>query len=494
MTNACPRCGLARASSRLALCPACLFADDTPEPTPSDPPGLVLEAEIGRGGMGRVFRARHVRLHRVVAVKFLPQELEGDPTFQARFAREARALALFSHPNIVSVHDFGTTPDGESFLVMEFVPGGPLSSYIPMPLDEALRATAEICDALDYAHARGIVHRDLKPANVLFDDSKHVKLVDFGIARFKESALPSDRLTGKLDVLGTPGYLAPEAREGAPPDPRMDVFSAGVLLCVLLTGELPDAELTRVPSSLRAVVRRATASDPSARFPSAFDLRRALPVAHESAEPPSSLQELDRLAPEEQSWLRAVALTLTGATALSLYALLTSITPRVVAESDALPFVVFGAQKLAGGGVYTRARFETFPVLSAALSWAIALAAYGVLRGHWRTAGIERATPDRRLPYARPVLMFGIFLDAIFVGRMALERNHPTELVNYVPVLGGVLELVMVYLVWSAVLEALRTKRPLTREPVLWLGLALSLIPPAVSFGEILFSASGSPR
>jgi hypothetical protein len=295
-------------------------------------------------------------------------------------------------------------------------------------------------------------------------------------------------------VLGTPGYSAPEAREGAPPDPRMDVFSAGVLLCVLVTGELPDAELSRVPSSLRAVVRKATARDPSARFARAFDLRRALPVAHASVEPSSRSRELDRLAPEEQSWLRAVALTLTGATALSLYALLTSITPRVVAESDALPFVVFGVQKLPGGGVYTRARFETFPVLSAALSWAIALAAYGVLRGHWRRAGIERETPDRSLSNARRVLMFGVFLDAIFIGRLALERGHPTELVHYVPVLGGVLELVMVYLVWSAVLEALRTKRPLTREPVLWLGLALSLIPPAISFAEILFSASGNPR
>ncbi len=491
MTHACPRCGLDGASSGIALCPACLFADDAPEPIPSNPPGIVLETEIGRGGMGRVFRARHVRLQRAVAVKFLTPELESDATFQARFAREARALALFSHPNIVAVHDFGTTPDGESFLVMELVSGGPVSSRIPMPLEEALRSTAEICDALDYAHARGIVHRDLKPANVLFDDRNHVKLVDFGIARFAESVLESDRLTGKLHVLGTPGYLAPEAREGAPPDPRMDVFSAGVLLCVLLTGELPDAELSGIPSSLRAVVRRATATDPRARFAGAFDMRCALP-AQASIAPSSGSQGRERLAPEEQSWLRAVALTLTGATALSLYALLTSITPRVIAESDALPFLAFGAQKLTGGGVYTRARFETFPVLSAALSWAIAFAAYGLLRGHWRTAGIERATPNQRLPNAPVVLAFGFLLDAIFVGRQVLMRAHPTDLVNYVPVLGGVLELVMVYLVWSAVLEALRTERPLLREPVLWLGLALSLVPPVVSFGEILFSAPGN--
>jgi serine/threonine-protein kinase len=490
--NACPRCGLARTGSRLALCPACLLADDGPDPVPADPPGIVLEAELGRGGMGRVFRARHVRLDRPVAVKFLPPELESNPTFQARFAREARSLALLSHPNIVGVHDFGTTPDGDSYLVMEFVPGGTLQSRIPMALDDALRVTSELCNALEYAHARGIVHRDLKPANVLFDEYGHVKLADFGIARFAESAAASDTLTGKLEVFGTPGYLAPEAREGAPPDNRMDIFSIGVLLCVLLTGDLPDAELARVPSTVRAVVRRATAREPGARFARAADLRRALPTVRDPATAATSVVA-EPLPPEEQSWLRAVALTLTGSTALSLYAGLTSITPRVVPESDALPFVAFGAERLPGGGVYTRARFETFPVLVAALSWAVALAAYGLLRGHWRKTGLHTEDPHRKLPNTASVLYVGVFLDMMFVGRLLLERAGARGVGTYVPVLGGLLELVMVYLVWSSALEALRTARPLVREPALWLGLFLALVPPAISFSAILFTGSVAP-
>jgi predicted Ser/Thr protein kinase len=491
MTNACPRCGLAGASSRLALCPACLFADDATEPVPADPPGIVLEWELGRGGMGRVFRGRHVRLDRAVAVKFLPKELQNNPTFQARFAREARSLALLSHANIVGVHDFGTTVGGESFLVMEFVPGGTLAGRIPMPASEAVRVTAELCDALDYAHERGIVHRDLKPANVLFDDAGHVKLADFGIARFAESATESNTLTGKLEVLGTPGYLAPEARAGAAPDIRMDVYSLGVLLCVLLTGELPDAELAQVPATLRSVIRRATASDPNARFARVADLRRALPAVLDAT--PSRADAGVALPPEEQSWLRAVALTLSGATALSLYAALASITPRVVAESDALPFVAFGAEKLPGGGVYTRARFETVPVLVAALSWAIALAAYGLLRGHWRKVGLDRAEPNRKLPGTRGVLFLGVFLDVMFVGRIFLVRTASAGLGSYVPVLGGVLELVMVYLVWTCALEALRTSRRLFHEPALWVGLSLALVPPVISFSAILFMGSAPP-
>jgi serine/threonine-protein kinase len=150
--SACPRCGLG--TDTLALCPRCFLAEDE-APVPTAPPGLVLEAEIGRGAMGRVFRARHVRLDRPVAVKFLPPALADDPAFEARFAREARALARLSHPHVVGVHDFGTTETGESYLVMELVPGGTLSGRLPLPADEALRVAGEICDGLAYAHARG---------------------------------------------------------------------------------------------------------------------------------------------------------------------------------------------------------------------------------------------------------------------------------------------------------------------------------------------------
>jgi eukaryotic-like serine/threonine-protein kinase len=182
------------------------------------------------------------------------------------------------------------------------------------------------------------------------------------------------------------------------------------------------------------------------------------------------------------SWQRAVALTLAGASAVALYALLVSVTPRVLEAHENLPFVVLGAEPLADGRVATRARFETVPTLAAAGAFALALAGYGLLRRHWRHAGVETSTPDRPLVGAGVVLRMGLLLDAGFVFRLVIVRTPAGVLGTYMPVVGGVLELLMVYLLWMAVLEALRTGRPLRREPVLWLGVALSLLPPAVSF------------
>jgi serine/threonine-protein kinase len=132
----------------LSACPGCLLAGlDEPEPRPENPQGLELVEEIGRGGMGRVFRARHARLERDVAVKLLPVELAADPAFQARFTREARTLARLSHPSLVTVHDFGTLSDGSSYLVMEYVSGGTLRARLPLALDAAERALRELCSA-----------------------------------------------------------------------------------------------------------------------------------------------------------------------------------------------------------------------------------------------------------------------------------------------------------------------------------------------------------
>jgi eukaryotic-like serine/threonine-protein kinase len=221
------------------MCPRCLLADDDDDDIAEieTPPGLELGEELGRGGMGRVFRARHVGLDRAVAVKLLPPALAGDEDFQARFSREARALAQLGHPHVVGVHDFGVTAGGQSYLVMELVPGGTLAARLPLAPDEALRVTAEICDGLAYAHAKGIVHRDVKPANVLFDAAGRARLADFGIARLLDA--PAGSLTRPSLVLGTPAYMAPESRAGAAPDPRADVFAVGVLLHEALTGRLP---------------------------------------------------------------------------------------------------------------------------------------------------------------------------------------------------------------------------------------------------------------
>jgi hypothetical protein len=475
--SACPRCGLA--TDTLALCPRCFLADD-PELAPAAPPGLELEQQIGRGGMGRVFRARHLRLDRPVAVKFLPPELADDPAFEARFAREARALALLSHPHVVGVHDFGTTEAGESYLVMELVPGGTLTGRLPLPVSDALRVAEQICDGLAYAHGKGIVHRDIKPENVLFDGDGRVKVADFGIARLTEPTAP-EALTRPSLVLGTPAYMAPEARAGVPPDPRMDVFAVGVLLAQMITGRLPDGNLDALPRPLAALVRRATNPDPRER-PGAAQLRDALALLRPQLGGP-----VDELPAEEQSWMRAVALTLAGATAVALYAFLVSVTPRVLPAGDTLPFVVLGEQRLPDGRIFTQARFETWPTLAAAAAFAAALAAYGLLRRHWRQAGVEVATPERPLQATGAVVRVGALIMALFVARLVLLAAGITPVgAPYVPVLGGTLELVMVYLTWMAVLEAQRTRRPLRREPLLWASVGASLVPPVISIGRII--------
>jgi hypothetical protein len=474
VSASCPRCGLSIPAHALTACPRCLLSGlDEPEALPENPRGLELLEEIGRGGMGRVFRARHARLDRVVAVKLLPAELATDAAFQARFEREARTLARLSHPHIVTVHDFGALPDGSGYLVMEYVAGGTLRTRIPLPLDGAEKVARELASALAYAHAGGVVHRDIKPENVLFDAAGRARLADFGIARLlvDEQTL----LTAPHVVLGTPRYMAPEARAGAAADPRVDVYALGVMLLEML-GESRETSQRR--ARLEAVARRACAVEADARFRSAAELLQALDG---SGAPHLDAAATPTLAAEEQSWLRAVALTLAGATAVSLYGLLASVTPRILEPNEALPLAVFEAQRLGDGRLATRARFETWPTLWAAAAWAVAFAAYGVLRGHWRRAGLDRPTPEQPLATVQPVFRMAIALNALFALHLLLERTGFRPVVVYLPILGGILELVMVYLVWVAVLEALRTSRPLRREPWLWLGAAVSLIPPAIS-------------
>ena len=497
---ACPRCGAVDASGRLSVCPRCLLADIGGGD--AAPPGgfprlgadaLVLEAELGHGGMGRVFRARDEKLGRAVAVKVLRPESAANPDFRARFAREARTLARLEHPGIVAVHDFGTTPDGDGYLVMQLVSGGSIADRLPLPVADALTIAIDICGALAYAHGRGIVHRDIKPENVLMGDDGRARLSDFGIARLVNptSPTPDDGpLTRPSLVLGTPGYMAPEARAGARPDPRMDVYAVGALLQHMLTGRHPDGGsrpptdgTTRMPAAIAAVIARAMAVDPVQRIADAKTLGDELAAlaTHFKTAPRAAVE----LPPEERVWRGAVALLAAVATAVALYAVLVSLTPRTMAADDAIPFTAFGNQTLPDGRVLTRARFETWPTLGAAVAIAIALAAYGLLRRHWRASGLERPTPDRPLEGARRVLRMGLVLLALFLVGEVL-RHRGAIAATYIPVVGGCLELIMLYRFWDAALEAKQTSRSLAREPLLWLGLALSLFPPMFRIGLLL--------
>jgi len=487
-TSACPRCGTVDPSGRLSVCPRCLLADlagDSDAPATGALPrlgtdALVLEAELGRGGMGRVFRARDERLGRAVAVKVLRPESAANPDFRARFAREARTLARLEHSGIVAVHDFGTTPDGDGYLVMQLVSGGSIADRLPLPVADALAIAIDLCGALAYAHGRGIIHRDIKPENVLVGDDGRARLSDFGIARLVDPTPEDGPLTRPSMVLGTPGYMAPEARAGARPDPRMDVYAVGALLKHMLTGQHPDGAApggAAVPPAIAAVIARATAVDPAARTADAKTLGDELTAlaAQLEATPHAAFE----LPPEERIWRGAVALLAAVATAVALYAALVSLTPRKVTAEEALPFTAFGTQALADGRVLTRARFEVWPTLGAALAIAIALATYGLLRRHWRTAGVERHAPDRPLIGARRLLRLGVGLFALFLLHQLVAHTPAAAALSYIiPVIAGSLELVMVYLFWDAVLEAQQTHRSLAREPLLWLGLALALFPP----------------
>jgi eukaryotic-like serine/threonine-protein kinase len=367
------------------------------------------------------------------------------------------------------VHDFGSAADGSGYLVMEYVAGGTLRARMPLGASDAERVTRELGSALAYAHAAGVVHRDIKPENVLFDEQGRARLADFGIARLLVDEQRT--LTAPHVVLGTPRYMAPETRAGAPADARADVFALGVLLQEMLDGAAPSRERER----LLAVARRASRPEPSERYAGAAELLRALDGA-----PAASA-----LAADEESWLRAVALTLAGATAVSLYALLVSVTPRTLEIAEQLPFIVFDAQRLADGRWATRARFEVWPTLAAAAVWAVALAAYGALRLHWRRTGLDAPDPERPLN-VRSLVRLSLFLNSLFAVHLVLEQTAFRSVAVYLPVLGGVLELGMVYLVWVAVLEANRASRPLRREPWLWLCAAISLIPPGFTGLQLL--------
>ena len=169
---------------------------------------------LGRGGMGVVYKAKQRALDRLVALKLLPPVMRDDPDFAARFQREARAMARLNHPHIITVYDYGQTPEGRLYFVMEFVDGANLQDLIrggSLDAAQALAIAAQICDALAYAHGEGIVHRDIKPANVMVDFRGRVKVADFGLARLIGSEQDPRGLTVTGTVMGTLNYMAPRA-------------------------------------------------------------------------------------------------------------------------------------------------------------------------------------------------------------------------------------------------------------------------------------------
>jgi serine/threonine-protein kinase len=332
----CPTCG-ARYSASERLCPkdgAVLEPEQSREKqfigTTLDGKYL-LESFISRGGMGAVYRGTHVMLNRPVAVKMIKADLVTSPEVVRRFQREARAATQLNHPNIVHVYDLGQTSEGTLYIAMELVSGESLKDAIkaqgPLEAARIVRVMSQVCDGLAVAHRAGVVHRDLKPHNIMLtrdrEGAELAKIVDFGIAKTFEIDAKT-QLTVEGATLGTPQYMSPEQAAGSNVDGRSDIYSLGVILYEMLTGEVPfqgesvPAVLVKhmseaptapslrrpdlsIPSALEAIALRCLAKYPADRYATAEDMRAALRDASSDIPPDAPTKRLAASAPADMT-------------------------------------------------------------------------------------------------------------------------------------------------------------------------------------------------
>ena len=267
-----------------------------------------IEEELGRGGMGVVYRATDTRLGRPVVIKMLPSEATADVDRNRRFVQEARAASALNHPHIVTIYDIGEDA-GTTFIAMELVDGTPLDTLLaqgPLPIATALEYGEQIASALEAAHASGIIHRDIKPANIIVTRDGRAKVLDFGLAKLVERGPAEATVTGTSPglILGTAAYMSPEQAEGRAISTRSDIFSFGAVLYEMLGGQRAfagDSALavmsailrsepaalrtlrSSVPAGVESIVNRCLVKDPSARYPDAGALRADLAAAAHAA-------------------------------------------------------------------------------------------------------------------------------------------------------------------------------------------------------------------
>jgi serine/threonine protein kinase len=393
----CPQCGGSLADDAPeGLCGRCLarlclardsvvtraeaFAAEPPSPEDIAPyfPQLEVLTCLGRGGMGVVYKARQKSLDRFVALKILAPEREKDPQFAERFAREAQALARLNHPHIVTIYDFGQT-DGLFFLLMEFVDGLSLRQLLQahrLEPQAALAIVPPICEALQYAHDRGVVHRDIKPENLLLDKAGQIKIADFGIAKMLGKETPLD----KQPCAGTPAYMAPEQSAAAEVvDHRADIYSLGVVLYEMLTGELPAGQFAipsrkvRIDVRLDEIVLRALQHEPELRFQQAGQMQTAVETYVNAGQearaemPRSSAHVTKTQVPQgvptanQRMWIPVTLVTLFLAAGL---AMLSRFKGPLADDSPPLPKSQFAAASRRGSEAFDRGEYA-----QAAVAW-----------------------------------------------------------------------------------------------------------------------------
>jgi serine/threonine protein kinase len=337
-----------------------------------------VEALLGAGGMGEVYRARDTRLDRTVAVKVIPHALSSDPLRRQRFEREARAISALQHPNICTLYDVGHQ-DGTDYLVMEYLEGETLAARLQkerLPLDLTLRYATEVAAALDAAHRRGIVHRDLKPGNLFVLRNGCVKILDFGLAKLTHPEPVSEHIGSALGgdsepgiVMGTVGYMAPEQVRGKDMDHRADIFAFGAVLYEMLSGKRAFQKPTReetmsailnedpapisqvalnLPPELQMIVHRCLEKNPEQRFQSAPDLALAMEGVSDAGESSTSQLTESR---SRRNWVSIAAAGIAIATVAVLLTLW--LLPPAVPQVEAVTQLTDDGQPKSGGKLVT---------------------------------------------------------------------------------------------------------------------------------------------